>query len=76
MQILNAKNATKHKRVEATMLNSWLPISKPEICYVLPDVGQRPMKPNFQQTSKTMLPIQKVVPARARDASKNYTNHY
>jgi Fic family protein len=36
---VNAKKATKHQRVEATVLNSLLPISKQEICYVLPDVS-------------------------------------
>jgi len=37
--VVNAKKVTKRQRVEATVLNSLLPISKQEICYVLPDVS-------------------------------------
>lgn len=37
--VVNSKKVTKQKRVEATVLNSLLPISKQEICYVLPDVS-------------------------------------
>ena len=37
--VVNAKRATKQQRVEATVLNSLLPISKREVCYVLPDVS-------------------------------------
>ncbi|MCL2021172.1 MAG: Fic family protein [Betaproteobacteria bacterium] len=37
--IVGAKKATKRQRVEATVLNSLLPISKAEICYILPDVS-------------------------------------
>ena len=37
--VVNARKATKHQRVEATVLNSLLPVSKREICYVLPDVS-------------------------------------
>jgi Fic family protein len=37
--VVNAKKATKRQRVEATVLNSLLPVSKQEICYVLPDVS-------------------------------------
>jgi Fic family protein len=37
--VVNAKKATKRRRVEATVLNSLLPISKQEVCYVLPDVS-------------------------------------
>jgi Fic family protein len=37
--IVNAKKVNKRQRVEATVLNSLLPISKQEICYVLPDVS-------------------------------------
>jgi hypothetical protein len=29
----------KRERIEATVLNSLLPISKQEICYILPDVS-------------------------------------
>ena len=37
--VVGVKKATKHQRIEATVLNSLLPISKQEICYVLPDVS-------------------------------------
>uniref|UniRef100_S0DDP5 Putative Fic/DOC family protein n=1 Tax=termite gut metagenome TaxID=433724 RepID=S0DDP5_9ZZZZ len=37
--MVNAKKVTKRQRVEATVLNSLLPISKQEVCYVLPDVS-------------------------------------
>ena len=37
--VVHAKKVNKRERVEATVLNSLLPISKQEICYVLPDVS-------------------------------------
>ena len=37
--VVNAKKLNKRGRIEATVLNSLLPISKQEICYVLPDVS-------------------------------------
>lgn len=37
--VVNAKKTTKRQRVEATVLNSLLPISKQEICYVLLDIS-------------------------------------
>ena len=37
--VVHAKKVNKRERVEATVLNSLLPISKREICYVLPDVS-------------------------------------
>jgi Fic family protein len=37
--VANAKKATKKQRVEATVLNSLLPISKAEVCCILPDVS-------------------------------------
>jgi Fic family protein len=37
--VVNVKKAAKRRRIEATVLNSLLPISKQEICYVLPDVS-------------------------------------
>ena len=37
--IVNGKKTNKRKRIEATVLNSLLPISKQEICYILPDVS-------------------------------------
>jgi hypothetical protein len=37
--VAHAKKVNKRGRVEATVLSSLLPISKQEICYVLPDVS-------------------------------------
>ncbi|MDR0491865.1 MAG: Fic family protein [Oscillospiraceae bacterium] len=37
--VTGAKKVNKRERIEATVLNSLLPISKQEICYVLPDVS-------------------------------------
>lgn len=37
--LLNGKRITKKARIEATVLNSLLPISKAEICQLLPDVS-------------------------------------
>ena len=37
--VVQAKKVSKRERIEATVLNSLLPISKQEICYVLPDVS-------------------------------------
>ncbi|MDR0563504.1 MAG: Fic family protein, partial [Azoarcus sp.] len=37
--VANVKKVGKRQRIEATVLNSLLPISKQEICYVLPDIS-------------------------------------
>jgi len=37
--LVQAKKANKRERVETTVMNSILPISKQEICYILPDVS-------------------------------------
>jgi len=37
--VVSARKVTKKARIEATVLNSLLPISKREICYVLPDIS-------------------------------------
>ena len=37
--VVQAKKVNKRERIEATVLNSLLPISKQEVCYVLPDVS-------------------------------------
>ncbi len=37
--VVNSNKVSKSARVEATMLNSLLPISKAEICHILPDVS-------------------------------------
>jgi len=37
--VVQEKKMNKRERIEATVLNSLPPISKQEICYVLPDVS-------------------------------------
>jgi len=37
--VVNAKKVSKRQRVEATVLNSLLPVSKQEICYILLDIS-------------------------------------
>ena len=37
--VVGAKKVTKQQRIEATVLNSLLPISKAEICYILLDIS-------------------------------------
>jgi Fic family protein len=37
--VVNSGKVSKRGRIEATVLNSLLPISKREICYILPDVS-------------------------------------
>jgi predicted HTH transcriptional regulator len=37
--VVNSGKVSKRQRIEATVLNSLLPIGKREICYVLPDVS-------------------------------------
>jgi len=37
--VAHAKKVSKRIRIEATVLNSLLPISKQEICYILPDIS-------------------------------------
>jgi Fic family protein len=37
--VVNSGKVSKRKRIEATVLNSLLPISKREVCYILPDVS-------------------------------------
>ena len=37
--IVNSNKVTKTARIEATVLNSLVPISKAEICKILPDVS-------------------------------------
>jgi Fic family protein len=40
INVLGDKKTTKKKRIEATIFNSILPISKKEICHILPDVSE------------------------------------
>ena len=37
--VVNSRKVTKTQRIEATVLNSLIPISKSDICHVLPDVS-------------------------------------
>ena len=37
--VINSKKITKTARIEATVLNSLTPLSKAEICRLLPDVS-------------------------------------
>ena len=37
--VVNGKRITKKARVEATVLNSLTPLSKSEICKILPDIS-------------------------------------
>ena len=37
--VVNGSKITKKARIEATVLNSLVPISKAEICHILPDVS-------------------------------------
>ena len=57
--IVNAKKVTKRQRVEATVLNSLLPVSKREICYVLPDVSPTTVESALSEMLKSAL-IEKV----------------
>jgi Fic family protein len=57
--VVNAKKATKRQRVEATVLNSLLPISKQEICYILPDVSPTTVEAALAEMVKSNL-VEKV----------------
>lgn len=61
--VVNAKKVTKRERIEATVLNSLLPISKQEICYVLPDVSPTTVEATLSVMVKDGL-IEKVGTAR------------
>jgi hypothetical protein len=39
--VVNSKKVSKQKRVEATVLNSLLPISKTEVSWILPDISMK-----------------------------------
>jgi Fic family protein len=53
--VVNVKKVTKRQRVEATVLNSLLPISKQEICYVLLDVSPTTVEAAFADMVKNDL---------------------
>ena len=50
---VNRKKITKKSRVEATVLNSLTPISKSEICKILPDVSPTTVKAVLGQMVKS-----------------------
>ena len=37
--VVNSRKVTKAQRIEATVLNSLLPISKADVCHILPDIS-------------------------------------
>lgn len=62
--IVNSKRVTKRARIEATVLNSLLPISKQEICLILPDVSPTTVEAVLSDMLKAGL-LEKVGAARA-----------
>ena len=50
--IVQGKRVSKRERIEATVLNSLLPISKKEICYILPDVSKSTVEAVLAQMVK------------------------
>ncbi|MCL2019890.1 MAG: Fic family protein [Oscillospiraceae bacterium] len=61
--VASSKKVTKRERIENTVLNSLLPISKQEICYILPDVSPTTVEAALSLMVKGGL-IQKVGTAR------------
>jgi len=53
--VVNSGKVTKRSRVEATVLNSLLPISKAEVCYILPDVSPTTVEAVLASMLKTGL---------------------
>ena len=69
--VVNSKKVTKRGRIEATVLNSILPISKQEICYILPDVSPTTVEAALAAMLKGGL-IEKVGTARNTKYAKKY----
>ena len=67
--VVNAKKVNKRQRVEATVLNSLLPISKQEICYVLPDVSPTTVEAALAEMVKSGL-VEKVGSGRSTKYAK------
>lgn len=57
--IVQGGKASKRDRVEATVMNSLLPVSKKEICYILPDVSKTTVEAVLAQMLKNGV-IEKV----------------
>lgn len=68
--VVNAKKVTKRERVEATVLNSLLPISKQEICYVLPDISPTTVEAALANMVKSGL-VEKIGSGRNTKYIKN-----
>jgi len=62
--VVNSGKVTKRQRIEATVLNSLLPISRQEICYILPDVSPTTVEAALSAMVKSGL-IEKVGQARS-----------
>jgi Fic family protein len=61
--VVNSGKVTKRGRIEATVLNSLLPISKREICYILPDVSPTTVEAVLSNMQKAGL-VEKIGTAR------------
>jgi Fic family protein len=61
--VVNSGKVTKRSRIEATVLNSLLPISKREICYILPDVSPTTVEAVLSDMQRVGL-IEKIGTAR------------
>jgi len=53
--VVSSKKVSKQTRVEAAVLNSLLPISKSEICYILPDISQNTVELVLSRMQKENL---------------------
>ena len=67
--VINAKKVTKRQRVEATVLNSLLPISKQEICYVLLDVSPTTVEAALAEMVKSGI-VEKIGSGRSTKYAK------
>jgi Fic family protein len=61
--VVNSGKVTKRSRIEATVLNSMLPISKREICYILPDVSPTTVEAVLSDMQKAGI-VEKIGAAR------------
>lgn len=70
---VNSKKVSKRQRIEATILNSLLPISKQEICYILLDVSPTTVEAVLTGMVKNNI-IEKVGTARNTKYIKKVTS--
>jgi Fic family protein len=61
--VVSSAKVTKRRRIEATLLNSLLPISKSEICYILPDISPTTVEAVISSMVKSGV-IEKIGTAR------------